>query len=372
MPNIVHRLATILAPYRFGAGASPDTTATMAAVAYSAHGGPDVLQFLERHPRPFPAPGQVLVRILAAGLNPVDLKLRLHSIPRFLVPLPKIPGTDLAGEVVAAPPSSRFHPGARVFGMMPLLGTPWGASAQYVAVEDRFLAAAPTTIDARQAASLPLVSLTVLQGLARFEHAYGHRAAGMRALIHAGSGGVGSFAVQYCRHVLGMEVAATCSAHNTERVRSLGASVVIDHATQAFEDHARDLDLVIDPWGHEQRSLAPGVLRPGGHYVRVASSPLGARAGGWTIPEAAPGRLLEGFAKQSLRNTGARLGLGRCHYTLVFVRPSGVSLGRVARLVEEGLVRPVLDRAFPLAQTAQAHEFMEAGRARGKVVFDIP
>lgn len=372
MRRLLTSVAATVAPGRFGAQAPPSDSATMAAVVFDRHGSADVLRFDARHPRPRPGPSQSLLRIHAAGLNPVDYKMRFHDIPEWIYPLPKIPGTDLAGEVAEPAKGSRFAANDRVYGMLPLLGTRWGACAQYVAAEDRFLAAAPRTLDDPAAAALPLVSLTVLQGLASFERECKGGAKGKRALIHSGSGGVGSIAVQYCSKVLGMEVLTTCSAENRERVKALGAAVAIDYRKERFEEVARGCDLVFDPWGYEERTIQGGMLRAGGHYVRIASShEKPDRPGRW-IPEAQPHRLLAGFARQAWRNATARWGWGRFHYKLVFVQPDGAMLERVARLVEEGLIEPLVDKSFPLEETASAHRYLESGAARGKVVLLVP
>ena len=161
------RLAEILVPSRFASVAKADTEHTMAAVVYRQHGSTDVLTYHPDYKKPIRNRGQTLVRINAAAVNPVDFKMREHRIPAIVFPLPKIPGTDFAGEVVDTDAESGFEVGEQVFGMMPLLGTPWGSSARYLSIADRFIAKAPQSIDQIGAASLPLVSLTVIQGLTR-------------------------------------------------------------------------------------------------------------------------------------------------------------------------------------------------------------
>lgn len=371
MFQLTDRIAERLSPWRFAAVAAADREQTMAATCYQHHGGPEVLQYDAQHPRPIRTAGQTLVRVQAAGVNPVDYKMRQHQLPQLVFPLPKIPGTDIAGEVVETDADSGFDVGDRVFGMMPLLGTPWGACAEYAAVAHRFFAKAPPSIEFVGAASLPLVALTVIQGLSR---AIGREPTeGKRILIQAGSGGVGTFAIQYCSHVLGMRVATTCNAGNVELVRSLGAEVVIDYRQEKFEEQIRDYDFVFDPLGHRyaERTLRSGVLRRGGHYVHIAGSDWPPESAGRFIREASPLNLLSAFSRQWCRNGAMRVGIGKAYYHLIFVHPCGTTLQRVADYVDRRMIAPVLDRTFPLEQTAAAHEYLEQGHTRGKVVIEM-
>ncbi len=197
--------------------------------------------------------------------------------------------------------------------------------------------------------------------------------AGQKILIQAGSGGLGTFAIQYCSHVLGMHVATTCSSSSAELVRSLGASVVIDYHTEQFERRVQNYDFVLDPMGHRYaaRTLNSGVLRRGGHYIHVAGSDWPPSRQDKTIAEAAPLRLATTLTKQWWRNTATRLGMGDSYYHLIFVHPDGKLLGEVARYVDQGKIAPVIDLTFSLQQTAEAHRYLEAGHARGKVVITI-
>ena len=185
----IHDVLARLVPSRFTPHCPADPSATMRAVSYARHGGREVLEVDPEHPRPSATRHHLLVRVGAAGLNPVDFKLRRDQVMELALPLPKIPGTDLAGEVVAAPPGSPFVVGDRVFGMMPLLGTRWGACAQYVPVEPRFVTRTPEILDDAEAASLPLVGLTVPQGLAPALRALGPGTPrARRALVQAAAG----------------------------------------------------------------------------------------------------------------------------------------------------------------------------------------
>lgn len=369
--SLPQRIFGKLLPHRFAVEASAGAE-MMTAAFYLEHGNADVLQ-VAPVPRPIPKSNQLLIRIDAAGLNPVDCKLRLHQIPSFVVPLPKIPGTDFAGEVVTAARNGNLQPGDRVFGMLPLLGLSWGACAQYVAIEERFVSRAPANIDALGAASLPLVALTVTQALHAAIDAWRGKTDGKRALIQAGTGGVGSFAIQYCANILGMEVATTASPRHFSWVRDLGATTVVDYHTERFEEKIQGYDLVLDPLGHryEQRTLASAVLRKGGHYLRIAASDWDSATIGWTIPEATPAAILAGVSKSAWHNSRARLGMGGSFYHLVFVHPDGAGLAEIARYVDTGRIRPVVDRVYALEEIRKAHLEQQAGHVRGKLVLMI-
>ena len=370
---LISRIAGTLVPSRFSSVAPADVNQPMAAVTYDKHGPPEVLRYGENVPGPRKINGQTLIRVRAAGLNPVDYKMRTFNIPGSVYPLPKIPGTDVAGEVIATDSTSDFNVGDNVFGMMPLLGTTWGACAKYASVADRFLTLAPKSIDFVGAASLPLVSLTVMQALRRAGVVDRTSGEGKRILIQAGSGGVGTFAVQYCATALGMEVAATCSEGNADLVRSLGARTIINYHTESFTDHIQGYDLVLDPMGHRnaERTLRSGVLRRGGHYIHIAGSDWPPSQVGRLIPEATPSRLVTMFVRQTLRNVKTTMGIGEHYYHVVFVHPGGKLLRRAANCVELGQIAPVIDRTFPLRETAEAHRYLEAGHAKGKVVITI-
>ena len=230
----------LTANLRFAIAPASDS-ARMAAVVYEAHGDPaSVLRLDPETPQPaIPAPpGFVVVEVRAAALNPVDFKQLRNEQPAALVPKPRIAGFDVSGVVVSAGEGSGFEVGDAVFGMLPLVGSPWGSLARLTAAPARCFARAPTSVPLEDAAALPLVSLTVLQV---FEQA-GLRPGGKEEraeqalLVQAASGGVGSFAVQYARRVLGFgRVLGTCSARNAERVRDLGATSTIDYTREAFD-----------------------------------------------------------------------------------------------------------------------------------------
>jgi alcohol dehydrogenase len=363
----------LLLSHRFFPRATDDPTETMSTCVYESHGDASRLG-MARIPKPVCVSGQVLVRVVGAGVNPVDLKMRANPIPSEYFPKPKIPGTDISGIVVSAPPGSSFAAGDRVIAMMPLLGAKWGACAEFAAVDERLVARAPPNVPLLHAAALPMVALTVMEALEPVARALGETR-DARILVQAGSGGVGSFAVQYCARVLGMSVTATCSGPNVELVRSLGAERVIDYQREAFEQvlEPSSLDVVLDVLSYacEERTLKAKLIRPGGHYVKIASSPWETSAAdadplGLGIPEARLDRLLGGFLKA--RVSGCAGGVRR---HLVFVHPSGAVLAQAAGAVERGEVRPVIDKVFPLERMREAHECVQTGRTRGKVVIEV-
>lgn len=258
--------------------ASPDPAATMEAVVYHQHGSAQDVLSVERIARPAmpPARGLIVIKVEAAALNPVDFKMRRTEQPGLLIPKPNVAGVDVAGRVVSVGAGvGRFVVGDAVYGMLPIVGSRWGALSEYTVGHASAFAKAPRGIPLESSAGLPLVGLTVLQvaDQAGFtaETAVGLKAgthrAGQSALVQAASGGVGTFAVQYFRHVLGMgSVTGVCGAQGAARVRELGATATIDYRTERFEDVARDVDLVIDPvaWGNMERTLAGSVLKPAG------------------------------------------------------------------------------------------------------------
>jgi NADPH:quinone reductase-like Zn-dependent oxidoreductase len=235
----------------------------MRAILYNRHGGTEVIteEFVYK---PIPKNGQIMIRVVATSINPVDVKLRSYRISPTVLPLPKIIGSDYFGYVVdiGQCPESRFVTGAPVFGMMPILNA-WGAAAEFIVVDETMVAAAPLEIQPHMyCAALPLVGLTVIQGLKNFEAYHKGDTAGKIVLVQAGSGGVGSMAIQYCKYVLNMQVITTCGPHNFDLVRSLGADQVIDYATD-WTAALTGVDLVIDPKSYlnEERTLRSAVLK---------------------------------------------------------------------------------------------------------------
>jgi NADPH:quinone reductase-like Zn-dependent oxidoreductase len=312
-------------------------------------------------PDPEVGPYDVLVRICAAGVNPLDAKIRDGAFT-LLLPyrLPLVMGHDLAGVVLRVGAGvTRFAVGDEVFGRpdKDRIGT----FAEVISVAEGDLAHKPKILTMAEAASVPLVALTAWQALVE-------RAGvgpGQKVLVHAGSGGVGTIAVQLAKH-LGAHVATTTGTGNVDWVRGLGADVVIDHRTQSFQDVVRGYDVVLDTQGGAvlRRSLA--VLRPGGQVVGVAGPPDPAFArdlGAGPVLRTAM-VALSARTRWAARRRGVR-------YSFLFMRADGGQLQTISDLFDTGSLRPVLDGVFPFEELPAALARVESGRAKGKVVLAI-
>jgi alcohol dehydrogenase len=341
-----------------------DPSKTMSAIVYKEHGDPSVLQYDTRHPQPLPKASQYLIQVAASALNPVDFKQRRNPlIPRFVIPFPKIPGGDIAGVVVHVPTDGKAHKynvGDRVAALMPYYGAKWGALSDYAAVEERFLAKLGDSTDFTSAASYCLVGLTVLQN---FENVQGIHLKENKLLVHAGAGGVGTFAIQWAKKILGMHVTTTASGPKADLLKDLGADKVIDYRTEDFDQVLKDYDVVLDPmsWLYEERSLK--VLKPTGHYLNVPSSDWGFEDGVEKINGVSTGI---NFIISKLRNLFQP---GKApKYGLVMVEPNGEQLQLILDAMESGKIRPVIDRIYHLSQAAEAYRYLEEGHVTGKVV----
>ncbi len=312
-------------------------------------------------PDPQIRPDQVLVRVQAASVNLLDSKNRKGEF-KLILPyrFPLVLGNDLAGVVIAAGSDVRqFKPGDEVYARPPQEAI--GSFAERVAVSQDALALKPANLDMEQAASIPLVALTAWQVLvetARLKK-------GQRVLIHAGSGGVGSIAIQLARH-LGAYVATTTSTRNMQWVKALGADVVIDYTQQDFETVLHDYDVVLNSLGADILEKSLKVLKPGGQLISISGPPTPefARAQGlsWGLQQVM--RLLS----YGIRRKAARKGV---NYSFVFMRANGEQLSEISRLIESGVIKPVIDRVFAFDSTAEALSYVEAGRAKGKVVIRV-
>lgn len=315
----------------------------MRAVVQDGFGGPEVLR-IERVPRPVPLPTEVLVRVHAAGINPVDWKTRGGTGMAGLLGEPPFTlGWDVSGVVEEVGFGvTTLKAGDEVYGM------PWfprvaNAYAEYVTAPARQWARKPATIDHVHAAAVPLAALTAWQAVVDTAQVQ----AGQRVLITAAAGGVGHFAVQFARH-LGAHVIATASAARHPWLKELGAGESIDYTTTRFEDAVADVDVVIDLVGdaHDQTSTRSlKVLRPGGLLVAI---PAGVSA---ELAEAAEA-------------TGVRV-------TPFLVEPDGTALAAIAGLIDAGEVAVEVEETFPLEQAGTAHARGEAGRTRGKLVLTV-
>lgn len=333
----------------------------MQAFVLTRYGGPDAAE-LRDVPRPQPAHGEVLVRVHAAGLNPVDYKTRegmLKVVQRY--PLPVVMGNELAGVVEALGEDVTFFtPGDRVFARMPKGAM--GGLAEFAVVPEQFLAKMPASIDFNTAAGVPLAGLTALQAL-RDEL---HVREGSRIFIPGGAGGVGTFAIQLAKW-LGAEVTTTASPRGRALVEELGADVVIDYTTERFEEQLRGMDGAFDLLGGETLMKSFGVVKRGGKVVSIAGMPE---------PETARKDLGRGLFLRSLfwlasyriRAVARKHGVA---YRYLFMHPDGAELAELADLIEAKTIRPVIDRVFPLKDVSDALAYLESGRAKGKVVVEI-
>ena len=304
---------------------------------------------------------EVLVEVHAAGVNQLDARIRDGEF-KLILPyrLPVILGHDVAGVVAKVGPRVRqFKPGDEVYARADDFRI--GTFAQFVPVKEASLALKPKSLTMEEAASIPLVGLTAWQALV--ERAKLRK--GQKVFIQAGSGGVGTFAIQLARH-LGATVATTTSAGNVALVKGLGADVVVDYKTQDFEDVLRDYDVVLHSQDGKTLEKSLRVLRDGGKLISISGPP---------DPEfgkdiAAPGfvRLVMRLLSSGVRRKAQGRGIG---YSFLFMKAQGSQLGEITRLIDAGAIRPVVDRVFPFDATNDALTYVEAGRARGKVVIKL-
>lgn len=312
-------------------------------------------------PEPEVRDHDVLVRIHAAGVNPLDSKIRDGEF-KFILPyrLPLIPGNDVAGVVARVGAKvRRFKPGDEVYAR-PDKGR-IGAFAEFIAMNDADVAMKPTNLSMEEAASIPLVALTAWQALV--EKAKLKK--GQKVLIHAGSGGVGTFAIQLAKHI-GATVATTTSSANVGLVKDLGADIVIDYKKQAFESILSDYDVVLNSLGSDTLEKSLEVLKPGGRLISISGPPDVAFAkengSNWLLQQIM--RLLSFGIRRKARRR-------RVSYSFLFMRANGTQLGEMTPLLEAGVIRPVIDRVFPFEGTNDALAYIETGRSRGKVVIKV-
>jgi len=309
-------------------------------------------------PEPVVGDHDVLVAVAAAGLNQLDEKLRLGEF-KLILPYktPLTLGHDVAGTVIAVGAAvRRFAVGDEVFSRP--RDHRIGTFAERIAIDESDVAHAPANTSPVEAASLPLVALTAWQALVE----RGDVQAGQKVLIHAGSGGVGTIAIQLAKH-LGAHVATTASAANGDFVRELGADVVIDHRTQDFAQELSGYDLVLDSLGGENLERSLTVLRPGGKAISISGAPDPAFARAARLNPVL--RLVIAAISRKIRRQAKRLGVT---YEFLFMRADGQQLRRIADLVRDGVIRPVVGATFPFDETPQALESITTSRVRGKTV----
>ena len=315
----------------------------MRAVVVDGPGAADALRAASV-PVPSPVLSELLVRVVAAGVNPIDAKTRSGAgVSAAIGGYPAILGFDFSGIVVQSPYESHpFPSGTEVFGMAAFPRT-GGTYAEYVVVPTLSVARKPASLSHVEAAGVPVAALTAWGLVVETAHAH----EGQRVLIHAGSGGVGHFAVQFAAY-FGAHVTVTASARNASWLRELGASVVIDYTTTRFDEVVTDMDVVIDLVGEVHSSTGTrslSVLRPGGLYILVPT-------GGWP-----------GYAEAA-----AAAGVRATSYKVI---PEGSTLATIARLLESGAVQVYVGDVFDLEDAASAHRAIETGHTRGKAVLRI-
>jgi NADPH:quinone reductase-like Zn-dependent oxidoreductase len=327
-----------------------DTGATtMHAVVQDVYGPPSVLEYRETE-RPTPEATQILVRVRAAAANPLDWhEMRANPVFMRLIsglrtPTNGVRGVDVAGVVEAVGADvTRFRPGDEVFGVCE------GAFAEYaVGNEDRF-ARKPDALTFEQAAAVPIAGVTALQALVD----HGRLQSGQRVLVNGASGGVGTFAVQLAA-ALGAEVTGVCSTRNLDLVRSLGADHVVDYTETDFAREAARYDLVVDLVGNRSLADLRRVLTPEGTLVLVGA-PEGTLG---MLRTFVPAVVLSPFVDHRLRP--------------FITDVDADALSTLVEYIEDGTVSPVVDRTYPLSETAAAIRYLETGRARGKVVVTVP
>ncbi len=303
----------------------------------------------------------VLVQVHAAGVNLLDSKIRNGEF-KLILPyrLPLVLGHDVAGVVVRVGSRvRRFKPGDEVYAR--LADGRIGAFAEFSAIKEDDVAIKPKALTMEEAASIPLVGLTAWQAL--IERA--NLKQGQKVLIHAGSGGVGTFAIQLAKHV-GATVATTTSTANVDLVRSLGADVVIDYKSEDFADVLRDYDVVLNSLDKVTLERSLRVLKPGGQLISISGPPDAGFArnigASWVL------RIFMGFVSYGIRAKAKRR---RAHYSFLFMRANGGQLAELTSLIDNEIIRPVVDRVFPFASTKEAMAYVEAGRAKGKVVVSL-
>ncbi len=307
---------------------------TMKAIRVHQYGGPEQLRY-EDAPAPEAGSGQVLVRVHAASVNPWDYKLASGMFQKMVpMELPYVPGGDFSGVIAELGRGvGGLNVGDAVYG-----NCPRGAYAQLTVAPAEAIAARPAHLNDIEAASVPVAAQTAWQGL--FEH--GQVRSGQMVLIHAASGGVGSFAVQFA-HWRGARVLATGSESNTDYLRSLGADVVIDYKTTPFETVAKDINMVFDLVGGETQSRSFGVLKAGGILVATSQPP----------------------SEDQARRYGIKA-------MLMNMRPSTQRLKEISTLLDEGAISTSVTKTFPLEAAREAWEYAKSGHTRGKVVLEVP
>jgi NADPH:quinone reductase-like Zn-dependent oxidoreductase len=309
---------------------------TMKAIVVHEFGGPQVLKY-EDVPRPEPRDDQLLVRVMAAGVNPVDASIRFGKYAKFFgTKLPWIPGFDIAGVVEKTGAKiGKVKAGDSVYATVDPGGG--GGYAEYAVVTEVESAPKPESINYVDAAAVPGVALTAWQALIDTAKL----TAGQTALIHGGSGGVGTFAIQIAK-ARGAKVIATASTRNQDLLKQLGADVAIDYTRQKFEEAVKDVDVVLDSVGGDTRSRSYGVVKKGGFIVSIV------------------GRIDQAeLEKHGIRGAS------------ISVDPNSDELAEIGKLIDAGKIKVIVSQTFSLSDAAKAQEQVATGHTRGKIVLKV-
>jgi NADPH:quinone reductase-like Zn-dependent oxidoreductase len=321
-------------PLLFVYSASAEEKAMMKAVVAHEYGAPEVLK-IEGVPRPKPNEDEALVRVIASGVNPADpLTLSGKYAREFGTHLPLIPGYEIAGVVEKTGANvTKLKVGDAVYGY-PTFGGGW---AEYITVKEWEIAAKPKTLNFVEAAAVPMGALTAWQALVDVAKLQ----PGQTVLIHGGSGGVGSFAIQIAK-ARGARVIATASTANQDLLKQLGADVAVDYTKTKFEDVAKDVDAVLDPVGKETLARSYGVVKKGGIVMSLVARPDPAE-----------------IKKRGIRGAG------------ISVHPDAEDLAEIAQLIDAGKIKPIVTQVLPLSEAIAAEKQAATHHTRGKVVLQI-
>ena len=334
----------------------------MRAYVLNSYGGP-ASAALQDAPAPAPGHSDLLVRVRAAGLNPVDFKTRQGLLrPVIGLKLPAVMGNEFAGDVVAIGNGvTQFTVGDKVYARV--AKGQMGAFAELALVDAQYAAHMPASLDYAQAAAVPLAALTSLQAL-RDELSV---KPGQRVFISGGAGGVGTFAIQIAKW-LGVEIATTASPRGAALVRSLGADTVVDYTTQKFEEVLGEFDAGFDLIGGDTLERMFSIIKQGGKIVSIAGVPEPQMA----LKDLGGSRLLAlafWVMSMKVRSLARRAGVS---YRALFMHPSGADLALLAGLIDGGRLKVTIDRTFPFSQIGDAFAVLESGRAKGKIVVTMP
>ncbi|MCH4247029.1 MAG: NADP-dependent oxidoreductase [Acinetobacter populi] len=314
---------------------------------------------LDEQSTPVLTENEVLIKVHAASINPLDLRVLEGEFKAILpVQFPFILGNDFAGTIVEVGTNvSRFKVGDEVYAKTDQIG----AFTEFTKVNETSLALKPKNISMELAASLPLVSLTAWQALVEIAKVK----RGQKVLIHAGSGGVGSIAIQLAKH-LGATVATTTSGKNINWVKALGADTVIDYKTTDFGSVLNDYDVVLDTQGGKTLEKSLNVLKRGGRIISISGPPDHAFAeaikANWLLKCIIP------FLSWSIRHKAKKRGIT---YSFLFMQPNGQQLSEISKLAESGKINPVVDKTYEFNAIKDAFQYVNTGRSKGKVVLKI-